>query len=308
MAFLLRRRTAGGDSDPLRDREAVGADIRSRTVNTLLPSTMPVAGSSRAPRIIESTVRLAPPRTPPPREPDPTPIPQNTPVPGGPAIQPEAPVTFIPAPNSGLTFGGPTIPGGSGPTFPVPGGFQPQGGGGFGGAIGGALEGLLNRGVQELGDALFGGPEAPGPGTAIPGNQLTAGGPCPGLGSVRINGVCVNLGDLGPGGPPAVTGTVPATNGAAGFGPAVKGMYGAGIVPRVEGRVVRKCPKGMVLGDDGVCYKGLARTRRMWDPGMKPLLTGGDRAAIRRAERAANKLKRAKKKLRTASKALDKAC
>lgn len=307
MAFLLRRRTAGGDADPIRDREAMGEDIRSRTVNTLLPSTVPVAGSSRTPRIIESTVRLAPPRTPPPREPDPQPIPQDAPVPGGPAIQPEAPVTFIPAPNSGLTLGGPTVPGGSGPTFPIPGGFQPQGGSGIGDTLSGALGGLINRGVQELGDALFGGPEAPGTGQAIPG-QTFAGGECPGATSVKIGGRCVNLGDLGPGGPPAVTGTVPATNGAAGFGQAVRGMYGPGVIPRVEARTVRKCPKGMVLGDDGVCYKGLARTRRMWDPGMKPLMTGGDRAAIRRAERAANKLKRAKKKLRKASKALDKAC
>ena len=134
---------------------------------------------------------------------------------------------------------------------------------------------------------------------------------CPGAFSVRIAGQCVDLTALPPGGDPAVTGQVgPGVSLAApqGMGRLVTGYYGIGVIPSVEARTVRECPPGFKLGKDGVCYEHLSRTQRMWDPGVKPLLTGGDRAAIARAARAAGALERSKKSLKKASKALAKVC
>ena len=136
-------------------------------------------------------------------------------------------------------------------------------------------------------------------------------GDCPGAFSVRIMGQCVDLTALPPGGDPAVTGQVgPGVSLAApqGMGRLVTGYYGIGVVPSVEARTVRECPPGFKLGKDGVCYEHLSRRQRMWDPGVKPLLTGGDRAAIARAARAAGALERSKRSLKKASKALGKVC
>ena len=61
---------------------------------------------------------------------------------------------------------------------------------------------------------------------------------------------------------------------------------------------VRDCTKGHVLGDDGICYKKpLAASKRMWPPGRKPLLTGGDLNAIAKASRAATAMKKQQKRL-----------
>ena len=137
------------------------------------------------------------------------------------------------------------------------------------------------------------------------------GGDCPGAWSVRgPGGTCIDLTALPPGGDPAVTGGVQLPGGSDGYGAAVRGLYGVGIQPRVEAQTVRRCPPGTALGKDGVCYEGLHRNspKRAWPMGMKPLMTGGDRAAIRKAASAAAKLGRAKKTLSKASKALGKVC
>lgn len=143
-------------------------------------------------------------------------------------------------------------------------------------------------------------------GSEPPTSQLqvpSGNGPCPGFGSVwsETLGRCINLGDLGPGGAPALTAPV---------GEAVHGRYGVGVRPGQETITRAKCPAGFALGKDGVCYEGLHRNspRRMWPMGQKPLMTAGDRSAIRRASKVANKLKREKKALRKASRALDKVC
>lgn len=144
-------------------------------------------------------------------------------------------------------------------------------------------------------------------------DPLGLAGDCPGLFSVKLpDGRCLNLGDIAPGGDPAVTGQAP-TNGiapTAGFGQPVNGRHGVGIMPRVEAMAVRRCPKGMALGNDGVCYDGLGRNspKREWPMGMKPLLTPGERNAIRIAGRAAGKLARSKKTLRKTARELEKAC
>lgn len=81
--------------------------------------------------------------------------------------------------------------------------------------------------------------------------------------------------------------------------PDASGGYMGGVSPSVETRTHRRCPRGMVLGDDGLCYRGLSRnsSRRMWPMGRKPLLTGGDLNAISRAASAAKKLKTQQKRL-----------
>jgi hypothetical protein len=156
-------------------------------------------------------------------------------------------------------------------------------------------------------------------GDIFPGLGLTtstgAGGSCPGLFSVRLpDGRCVDLSALPPGGDPAITpGVDPRVEtgfsfGAPAFGAPVLGLYGAGVLPEVEEVMTRRCPAGWKLGKDNVCYESLSRTQRKWDPGMKPLLSGGERAAIARAARAGRKLVTARKGLKKASAALGKAC
>lgn len=202
--------------------------------------------------------------------------------------------------------------------------FDPTGGDPFGGGGGGglgdfdpvgdplgtlletacALLGLSNCTVTNViaagGAALLGlGDDDTGAmDPSVPGTPLSDPGTngCP-EGSIQVRGTCVDPGAALPGGDPLFS--------PAGFQP-VRGLNGAGFAPMQETRQVRVCPPDHVLGKDNVCYDSLPRTRRKWDPGMKPLMTGGDRAAIRKAARAARKLKRSKKQLKKASRALDK--
>ena len=62
----------------------------------------------------------------------------------------------------------------------------------------------------------------------------------------------------------------------------------------------------MVLGKDGLCYEKLAKGKREWNPGTRPLLTGGEMAAINKADRAAKRLLATEKKLKNVSKTLNK--
>jgi len=149
---------------------------------------------------------------------------------------------------------------------------------------------------------------------SVPGRRITGvedPGPCPGVLSVRLpDGSCLNIDDVGPGGDPAITGQVQTNGVGVGFGPPVNGRFGVGIIPRVEAQTVRRCPRGMSLGKDGVCYDGLSRNspKREWPMGMKPLLTPGERNAIRIAGRAAGKLSRSQKTLKKTARALAKVC
>jgi len=82
-------------------------------------------------------------------------------------------------------------------------------------------------------------------------------------------------------------------------GDAVMGQYGAGLVPgnRVIDRA--ECIRGMILGNDGLCYNRgqISNRQRMWPMGRKPLLTGGDMRAISIASSAAKRLERTTKRL-----------
>lgn len=121
--------------------------------------------------------------------------------------------------------------------------------------------------------------------------SIAAGGPCPGIGKVRgPGGTCIDLFALPPGGDPAITAQV---------GAAVMGRYGAALAPgsRIIDRAV--CLRGMVLGNDGLCYNRtqVKNSERMWPRGRRPLLTGGDMRAISTAARAAGRLERTTKRL-----------
>lgn len=165
---------------------------------------------------------------------------------------------------------------------------------------------LVAKGAQVL-TGGGGGGEAQipsGDNQAVPGNFAPSGGGGGGgcqLPAIRVNGTCVDPTAALPGGRPF---TYPAGGG----GELVYGMYGIAMVPAQETRTVSRCGPGMVLGKDGLCYESLPRGKRKWNPGAKPLLTGGEMNAIRRAERAARRVAGAKKKIKTASKMLGKAC
>lgn len=64
----------------------------------------------------------------------------------------------------------------------------------------------------------------------------------------------------------------------------INGRFGQGASPVAVQATHLACPAGMVLGKDNVCYEHLARTNRKWNPGHKPLLTGGDMNAIRKTK------------------------
>lgn len=223
------------------------------------------------------------------------------------------PLTIQPQGGS-MSLAGPLSPiGGGSPSFSTgltgidigPGGISAEG----------SLFGVPISATIPLGSS--GGGEAPSSGSVpeLAGSRFTnttqQQQQCPGIGSIYVPGVgCVNPADALPGGDPFVTGPTSTNgNGKDGFGPARIGRYGEGRVPRVEVQTVRRCPPKYALGDDGICYRNLGRNspKRAWPMGMKPLLTPGDRAAIKKAKSAATKLARSKKSLRQASRALEKA-
>jgi len=94
-----------------------------------------------------------------------------------------------------------------------------------------------------------------------------------------------------------------AGNGAAGpdaFGNAVMGQFGAALEPGVRMTDTRVCPRGTVLGMDGLCYnkRDIRNSERAWPTGTKPLLTGGEMRCIRIAAGAGRKMDRKVKQLR----------
>lgn len=83
------------------------------------------------------------------------------------------------------------------------------------------------------------------------------------------------------------------------FGEAQVGRFGAGLVPMIREGVTRVCPRGAVLGVDGLCYnrRDLRNSERFWPRGRRPLLTGGEMRCIGIASAAAKKLQRKQKQL-----------
>jgi len=83
------------------------------------------------------------------------------------------------------------------------------------------------------------------------------------------------------------------------FGPAKMGRFGAGMEPAIRETSTRICPRGAVLGQDGLCYnrRDLRNSERFWPRGRRPLLTGGEMRCITIASSAAKKLQRKQKQL-----------
>jgi hypothetical protein len=105
--------------------------------------------------------------------------------------------------------------------------------------------------------------------------------------------------------PGTVQRTVP--GGATGYmevGQVAQGRYGAAELPAQVGTVTNsrgetgpllRCRKGLVLGDDDLCYRkgDLRRDERKWPPGTKPLLTGGEVRMLRKIDSLQNKVQKA---------------
>ncbi len=84
-----------------------------------------------------------------------------------------------------------------------------------------------------------------------------------------------------------------------GFGEASVGQFGAGLEPAIRTTSQRICPRGAVLGIDGLCYnkRDLKNADRFWPKGRAPLLTGGEMRCITIASRAASKIRTKTKQL-----------
>ena len=179
----------------------------------------------------------------------------------------------------------------------------------IGGALKGAVGGFVTGGPGgALGGAALGaiassGPRRPaigsqvliGAGTSAVGRMATGLVPTtcpPGSRHVPLLG-CV---DIFPGG--EGTGSGPFVR--PGEARTSRAMIGASAyAPMTRNLTVRSCGKGSVLGIDGLCYdkRTIRKDQRMWVPGRKPLLTGGDLNAIAKASRAARRMKVQQKRL-----------
>lgn len=136
----------------------------------------------------------------------------------------------------------------------------------------GVVPGIIDLGVQILRDRLGGGG---GGGSTL---QTT----CP-SGQRKVGNLCV---DIMPGGDTQGGGVFVTT------GEVVKGRYGAAEQPAISNIRTARCRRGLVLGDDGLCYRRghLRKDERKWNPGRKPLFTGGEQNAVATAARVAGKL------------------
>jgi len=76
-----------------------------------------------------------------------------------------------------------------------------------------------------------------------------------------------------------------------GFGGAVMGRFGAALVPATVPATRLRCPRGAVLGKDNLCYDHIHKKDRKWNPGTKPLLTGGEMRIMRKAQALETRLK-----------------
>lgn len=113
-------------------------------------------------------------------------------------------------------------------------------------------------------------------------------------------GQCVPIVQIGGGGSnvPMLPPTTNITTPAEGAFQAVSGAFGMpAIAPRHEFVGRFNCPKGMVLGEDELCYPKQVLRRdsrfRKWKPGVRPLLTGGQRNNLRKARVSLMKVKEA---------------
>lgn len=146
--------------------------------------------------------------------------------------------------------------------------------------------GLITDGI---GIGSTGGPGATG--LTDPGyTNLTGGDPCP-TGYSWDGQQCVATGIGG-----AIQRALPGGQTGTGvdvYGAAVMGAFGRpALQPYVYSQPVRRCPPGLVLGKDGLCYDKIANKDRMWPRGPRPFMTGADMKALRRAASLKNRVKK----------------
>lgn len=157
--------------------------------------------------------------------------------------------------------------------------------------LGGFLGGLIKKAGENLVDRFTGGGDQfAGP---PPGSTDTPFQPCP-EGQFLFNGSCVRFDPTAalPGGRPMISTT------AAG-GTLAQGVLGPARVPEVVGNLngqpIRRCPAGMVLSVEDLCYvkgtKGLAAIRK-WKPSARPVMSAADAKVIRRAATLQKKVKK----------------
>lgn len=196
------------------------------------------------------------------------------------------PVAMTP---SKLSFLPPQLggPGGGMPFNPGAGGWQPGGGGG---STPGHLCDQLpepiatycRQGADWVGGQLPGGNGGGGGGGFTPAQD------CPdGCYRVPATNQCVCPGDLFPGGDPGFVGA---------GGVATQGAFGLpALTPAAQQRTTLRCPAGMVLGKDNLCYPKAVLGRRSkfrkWRPDPRPALSANDAKTLRRAERIRKKIK-----------------
>lgn len=82
-------------------------------------------------------------------------------------------------------------------------------------------------------------------------------------------------------------------------GQPVNGRYGTGMVPMTRNIMRHVCPKGMVLGDDRICYnrRNISNKDREWPKGTRPLGTPEEMRAVRIASRFAGRFERTTKRM-----------
>ena len=174
----------------------------------------------------------------------------------------------------------------------------------------GALPGLIGTvgtvggGISSVLGGIGGGSRCPGPYNYVEGvgcvpkadyaRRISGGSnPCPT--GYRWNGTaCVEEGVGGtvarilPGGDTGYGSDI--------YGQAVVGAFGRpGIVPATEPITTRRCPPGMVLGKDDVCYarSSIRNSDRKWPKPPRPVLSASDMKTIRRIKTLQNRVKKA---------------
>jgi len=157
--------------------------------------------------------------------------------------------------------------------------------------VGGFVPGIGGV-IQTFGGILEGGPatDIARPTRFTPQISPVQATQCP-AGYVWRNGAC-RRGSVTPVVlPPTPTITTPAE----GDFQAVQGAFGlAAMAPKAETRVHLDCPKGMVLGEDNLCYPKQVLRRnsqfRKWRSGARPPISAADAKMFRRLDAARKKV------------------